>query len=45
MGNKGAKKSDKSNNVTHINVQPTVVAVPNELTETDFTFLMSQSGM
>ena len=47
MGNKPVKQKSENNkpNVTNINVQPNVVIVPNELSETDYTFLMSQSGM
>ncbi len=47
MGNKPVKKKsdNKQPDVTNINVQPNVVIVPNQLSETDYTFLMSQSGM
>jgi hypothetical protein len=50
MGNKQEKASAKKGakpNITHVNAEPVVavVKVPTDLSETDYAFLMSQSGM
>ena len=49
MGNKQEKASPKKGakpNIAHVNAAPAVVVkVPTDLSETDYAFLMSQSGM
>ena len=50
MGNKQEKSAPKGKsaaNITHTGVKPSVIAPkkPQELSDSDYTFLISQSGM